>query len=211
MKETYPKPSSRDLRLQGGRVLVVLGFLLCLVSALFLPWSRAQATWKEMPLLGDLELGSITSRLTDNTPLAVIAAILSAAGIAGLAWKKRDWVMALLVSGLLVLVFVAYLVGVSTEAYETLGFYSRLLDSLRDVPYLGAIAGWIEETVRKHVVFSVTPLVGFYLFPVSAALTAAGGILLRPRGAGKNRVPLPLQASEGSLCRDAQGGRGHPV
>lgn len=211
MKETDTKPSSRGLRLQGGRVLVVLGCLLCLVSALFLPWSKAQATWKEMPLLGNLELGSITPRLTDNTPLAVIAAVLSATGIAGLACKRRDWLMALLVSGLLVLVFVAYLVGVSTEAYETLGFYRRLLDSLRDVPYLGAIAGWIEETVRNHVVFSVTPLVGFYLFPVSALLTAAGGILIRPRGAGKDSVPLPLQAPEGSLCRDTQGGRGYPV
>lgn len=211
MKEAHPKLYSLDPRLQGGRALVVLGCLLCLVSALFLPWSRAQATWKEMPLLGDLELGSITARLTDNTPLAVIAAILSAAGIAGLAWKKRDWVMALLVSGLLVLVFAAYLVGVSTEAYETLGFYRRLLDSLRDVPYLGAIAGWLEEAVRNHVVFSVTPLVGFYLFPVSAVLTAAGGILLRPQRAGKNGVPLPLQSSEDSLCQDAQGGRGYPV
>ncbi|MGQ9476345.1 MAG: hypothetical protein ACUVRX_00090 [Actinomycetota bacterium] len=211
MKETYSKTSSLGPHIQLGRALVIIGCLLCLVSALFLPWSRAQAAWKDMPLLGDLELGSITARLTDNTPLAVIAAILSAAGIAGLAWKKRDWVMALLVSGLLIPVFVAYLVGVSTEAYETLGFYRRLLDSLRDVPYLGAIAGWIEETVRNHVVFSVTPLVGFYLFPVSAVLTAAGGILLRPRGARKNSVPLPLQSSEDSPCQDAQGGRGYPV
>ncbi|MDI6874814.1 hypothetical protein [Candidatus Solincola sp.] len=157
------------------------GCLLCIVSTLLLPWSRAQATWKEMPLLGDVELGSVTGKLTDNTTLAVIAVVLAATGILSLAWKPRGWLVALIVSGLLALVFIAYLVSITTEAYETLGFYRRLLDALRDVPYLGAVAGWIEETVRKNVVFSVKPLVGFYLFPVSALLAAAGGVLMRFR------------------------------
>lgn len=207
--------SSRGLkprfRAYAGRTVVAVGYLLCIISALLLPWSKAKASWKEMPLFGDVELGSVTGKLTDNTSLAVIAVVLSAAGIAGLAWKSKGWLVALLVSGLLLLVFIAYLVGITTEAYETLGFYRRLLDSLRNVPYLGVIAGWIEEMVRSHVVFSVTPLVGFYLFPVSAGLTAAGGVLLRPRGAGKSVVPLPLQVPEGPPGREAREEREYPV
>lgn len=172
-----------DLRLQGGRFAVVTGCLLCLVSTLFLPWTRAQAFWKEFPLLGNLELGSVTVGLTDNIPLAIIAAILSAAGLAGLAWRSRAWTVALLVSALLLLVFIAYLVGLSAKAYETMGFFRRLLDSLREVPYLGAIAGWVEEIIRNNVTFSVRPLAGLFLFPISTLTIGVGGLLLRPRTA----------------------------
>lgn len=162
---------------------VVTGCLLCLVSTLFLPWTRAQAFWKDFPLLGNLELGSVTVGLTDNTPLAVIAAILCAVGLAGLAWRSRDWTISLLVSGSLLLVFIAYLVGLSTEAYEMMGFFRRLLDSLRETPYLGALAGWVEEIIRNNVVFSAKPLAGLFVFPLSALTIGAGGLLLRPRSA----------------------------
>ncbi len=194
MRERASCSSSPGLRLQAGRALAAAGCLLCLVSALLLPWSRAQAVWKEMPLLGDLELGSVNARLTDNTALAVIAALFSVVGLAGLALRERAWISALLVSALLILVFAAYVMSVSAEAYETLGFYRRLLDSLRDVPYLGAVAGWIEETVRKNVVFSVRPLAGFYLFPASCLLVAAGGVVMRSRSVKRTEGGLP-QAS----------------
>jgi len=188
--------SSRGLkprfRAYAGRTVVAVGCLLCIVSALLLPWSKAKASWKEMPLFGEVELGTVTGKLTDNTALAVIAVALSAAGIAGLAWKSKGWLVALLVSGLLVLVFVAYLVGITTEAYETLGFYRRLIDALRDVPVLGVVAGWIEETVKQNVIFSVKPLAGFYLFPVSALLVAVGGITMRFfTGEAVNAIPSP--------------------
>lgn len=168
-------------RVQIGRAAVIVGCLLCMASALLVPWSRVRARWKEIPLFGEVELGSITGRLTDNTSLAVIAVVLSIGGIACLAWKSKGWLAALVLSGLLMLVFIAYLVGIVTEAYEALGFYRRLLDLLRGIPYLGAVVGWVEETVRENVIFTVKPLAGFYLFPASTLLVAAGGLMMRAR------------------------------
>ncbi|WP_287152570.1 hypothetical protein [Candidatus Solincola tengchongensis] len=180
-------------RAHVGGAMVVLGCLLCMVSALLAPWSRAQARWKKIPFLGEVDLGSVTGRLTDNASLAVIAVILSIAGIACVAWKSKGWLAALLTSVLLMLVFIAYLVGITTEAYETLGFYKRLLDLLRGIPYLGAVAGWIEETVRQNVTFTVKPMAGFYLFPASALLIAVGSLVMRAR-------PGESREAEGRSC-----------
>lgn len=159
--------------------MIVSGCLLSLVSSLALPWTKAQATWKGILIFKDLELGSVTCRLTDVIWLAVIAAVLAVIGLVGLGWKSKTGVIAMTVSVLLMMIFVAYLVGLSMDAYDILGFYKHLLEKVRDIPYAGTIVGWIEGLIRENVIFSVSLQPGFFLFPSSAALVFGGGLMIK--------------------------------
>ncbi|MDI6831054.1 MAG: hypothetical protein QME88_06930 [Actinomycetota bacterium] len=167
------------LRRGWGSALVAAGCLLCILSALFLPWARVAVTWKSILFNTDVDLGIYTFKLTENAWLTAALVAVACLGLAGLAWRRRSGTVALAVSLLLLAGCIAYLVSLLREALDFLGLYERLLELVRALPLIGQAA---EELVRERLAVRALPHAGGFVFAAGVALVLAGGLLLRLRG-----------------------------
>ncbi len=171
------------LRRGLGSALVAAGCLLCILSALALPWARVAVTWKSILFNTDVDLGIYTFKLTENPWLTGVLVAVACLGLAGLAWKRRSGTVALAVSLLLLAGCIAYLVSLLREALDFLGLYKRLLELVRATPFIGQAA---EELIRERLAVRALPHAGGFVFAAGVVLVLAGGLLLRLRdGHGK--------------------------
>ncbi|NPV59123.1 MAG: hypothetical protein HPY75_05610 [Actinobacteria bacterium] len=155
---------------------MAIGCILCVFSALALPWARVSVTWKSLLFKADMDLGSYTFKLTENAWLTAALVCLSCLCLAGLAWKRRSWSVAAIASLLLSVGCAVYLGLLFRDALDFLGLYRHLLELIRAIPVVGQAA---EEMVRERLAFHALPHVGVFLFAAGTLLILAGGLLLR--------------------------------
>jgi hypothetical protein len=161
-----------------GETLVAAGCLLCIVAAAFLPWARAEVSWKSILFGNDIELGTFTFKLTDNPWLAIALISLAALCLAAIFWKRRAGNIAIMASLLLIGGSAVYVISLIEDAYDFLGFYERLLQFVRNLPMVGYL---LESAIRENLSISAFPHAGVYVFFLSTLLILTGGLLIKRR------------------------------